>query len=265
MYVVKFDALALDYYLHSMSQEFTSREQREKEHFDELAKHGYAWWGSRTPAAKIRLQRRINLLKENLDIKPENKVLEFGCGCGDFTNKVLEVVSEKTLVYGIDVSEAQIKVAQDNIKKPNARFIVDSCTRTSFEDNYFDFVIGKSILHHLDIDDAIREIKRVLKPSGRMFFVEPNLLNPQQWLQYNVPIIRKLNQGSPDENPFYSWTIKKKLLSYNFKNVLIRPFDFIYPLIPEGLLNLAQKIESIVERTILKEIAGNLLIVAEKS
>jgi SAM-dependent methyltransferase len=49
---------------------------------------------------------------------------------------------------------------------------------TPFADDSFDIVIGASILHHLDLDRALAEIRRVLRPGGRGVFVEPLARNP---------------------------------------------------------------------------------------
>jgi SAM-dependent methyltransferase len=49
---------------------------------------------------------------------------------------------------------------------------------TPFADDSFDIVIGGSILHHLDLDRALAEIRRVLRPGGRGVFVEPLAHNP---------------------------------------------------------------------------------------
>jgi SAM-dependent methyltransferase len=49
---------------------------------------------------------------------------------------------------------------------------------TPFADDSFDIVIGASILHHLDLDRALAEIRRVLRPGGRGVFVEPLAHNP---------------------------------------------------------------------------------------
>lgn len=247
-----------------MNNTLTPDEENERNHFNELAKHGYAWWGSRTSVAKARMQRRINLLRENLDIKPGNKILELGCGCGDFTIEVSNILDNKTLIYGVDLSEEQIKLAKERVTKTNVFLSVGNCTHSAFENNLFNFIIGKSVLHHLDLDKALKEIERILIPGGKIFFIEPNIHNPQVWLQYHVPFLRKLNQASPNENPFHSSTLKEKLQDLNFKNISIEPFDFIHPLIPEKLLGLAQKIEKVLEKTILKRIAANIVITAEK-
>ena len=47
-----------------------------------------------------------------------------------------------------------------------------------FEDGTFDFVFGDAILHHLNMAPALDEIFRVLKPNGKILFVEPLDINP---------------------------------------------------------------------------------------
>jgi len=47
-----------------------------------------------------------------------------------------------------------------------------------FEDESFDMVFGDAILHHLNFVEALDEIRRVLKPGGRILFCEPLGSNP---------------------------------------------------------------------------------------
>ena len=42
-----------------------------------------------------------------------------------------------------------------------------------FPDESFDLVFGRAILHHLDFETAIKEVKRVLKRGGHAAFAEP--------------------------------------------------------------------------------------------
>src|SRR5690606_14474846 len=50
--------------------------------------------------------------------------------------------------------------------------------KLEFPDQTFDLVYGLAILHHLNFEQAVREIWRVLKPGGRILFLEPLRLNP---------------------------------------------------------------------------------------
>jgi SAM-dependent methyltransferase len=66
-----------------------------------------------------------------------------------------------------------------------------------FEDDTFDLVCGRSILHHLDLTRAYSELGRVLKPSGAAIFVEPLGHNPL------INLYRRLTPElrTPDEHP----------------------------------------------------------------
>ena len=48
--------------------------------------------------------------------------------------------------------------------------MVDNAYAMSFTDDSFDAVIGSSVLHHLDIEKALSEIYRVLRPGGVISF-----------------------------------------------------------------------------------------------
>lgn len=47
-----------------------------------------------------------------------------------------------------------------------ATFLAMNAEAMSFEDNKFDLVYGRGILHHLDVDRCFSEVVRVLKPNG---------------------------------------------------------------------------------------------------
>jgi ubiquinone/menaquinone biosynthesis C-methylase UbiE len=86
-------------------------------------------------------------------------------------------------VVGIDISEKYVRDAERQltglaINRELFEFRVMDAHELHFSDNTFDFVIGRGILHHLDLDTAIREIHRVLKPGGRASFLEPLADNP---------------------------------------------------------------------------------------
>jgi SAM-dependent methyltransferase len=57
-------------------------------------------------------------------------------------------------------------------------FLAMDAEAMTFADRSFDAVVGSGILHHLDLDVAVREVARVLRPGGRAVFYEPLGHNP---------------------------------------------------------------------------------------
>ncbi|OGZ32175.1 MAG: hypothetical protein A2V69_02110 [Candidatus Portnoybacteria bacterium RBG_13_40_8] len=109
-----------------------------------------------------------------LYIKEEEKVLDLGCGTG----RLYEIFSvqggsasgRKNIDYvGIDFSENLIQIAKE---RHGNHFQVADILMLPFSDNYFDSVWSIAVLHHIPTDElrkrALSEIKRILKPNGRV-------------------------------------------------------------------------------------------------
>jgi ubiquinone/menaquinone biosynthesis C-methylase UbiE len=126
-------------------------------------------------------------------------VLELGCGTGFLTRELAVAGAQVT---AIDISPELLEAARSNCSAANVTFEVQNAYALSYPDESFDLVVGSSILHHLDIGEALRQIYCVLRPGGRMCFTEPNMLNPQIAVQKNVPSIKKRLGDSPDETAF---------------------------------------------------------------
>lgn len=104
-------------------------------------------------------------------INSNTKVLDIGCGDGE---AYAWYVAKKTKnYYGIDISFTTVnKATEKGIKT----IISDITNKLSFEDNFFDFVICNGVLEHLFIpENAIIEIKRVLKNNGYLLLYVPNV------------------------------------------------------------------------------------------
>lgn len=104
-------------------------------------------------------------------------VLDLGCGAGNNTWFFMDSGFD---VCGIDISPTAVQFARDRLRllgfeDPDLR--VGSATQLPWEDARFDFVVDRSTLCQLVIDDVdrtTREVDRVLKPGGR--FLSYNLL-----------------------------------------------------------------------------------------
>jgi ubiquinone/menaquinone biosynthesis C-methylase UbiE len=239
-----------------------SRIEHEIKHGKKLRSEGAeAIWNWSTPAGKVRAEKRAELLSKTGKITDANTVLEIGCGTGLFTRLVYQKTKAK--ITATDLSEDLLEEARE--KFPEGHFLRDDAMNMQFADASFDVVFGSSILHHLSLPQAAREIYRVLKPGGRMVFAEPNMLNPQIFIQKNIPFIKKWLGDSPDETAIIRWKFKKLLEKTGFIHVHITPYDFLHPVTPQFLIPVVDGIGRIVEKIpLLREIAGSVIIYAEK-
>ncbi|MGH3097408.1 MAG: methyltransferase domain-containing protein [Streptosporangiales bacterium] len=110
---------------------------------------------------------------------PYGTALELGCGTGFF---LLNLKQAGILDEGhvTDISPGMVKAAQRNAEQLG--FTIDGrvadAERIPYDDDTFDLVLGHAVLHHLpDVEQAIREVVRVLKPGGRFVFAgEPTTI-----------------------------------------------------------------------------------------
>jgi ubiquinone/menaquinone biosynthesis C-methylase UbiE len=230
---------------------------REKLHGSTETAVQQAEYGWDSPAGKIRRDRRIEFCVSGI---PANaQVLELGAGTGLQTAHLL---GRFRSVIGIDISIDLLHVAGQ--RAPRAHYAVMDAHRLGFEDARFDAVLGISILHHLDWDIAIRECFRVLKPGGIARFSEPNLANPQIFLQKNIPWLKRRLGDSPDEYAFTRGRIIRSLQRTGFSAIQVKPFEFLHPGTPRRFIPAVLKLEAILSHTLINRIAGSLLIEARK-
>jgi SAM-dependent methyltransferase len=116
----------------------------------------------------------------------------------------------------------------------NVRLVAGDVERLPFADASVDAVIGNAVLHHLRLDRTIPELLRVLRPAGRLCFAEPNMLNPQVFLERNVRWIGRRLDNSPGETAFVRWQLRRDLAALGVADLDVQPFDFLYPLMPRA-------------------------------
>ncbi|KAH8157752.1 hypothetical protein CIB48_g10500 [Xylaria polymorpha] len=109
-------------------------------------------------------------LLERLEITRNMRVLDVGCGPGNLTTQIAELVGESGSVVGIDPSKERIAIAVDERAKPNVSFQVGTAENLSqFPSGSFDALFVNSTLHWVqDQPAALMEFGRVLRPGGRL-------------------------------------------------------------------------------------------------
>jgi ubiquinone/menaquinone biosynthesis C-methylase UbiE len=111
-------------------------------------------------------------------IIPKNgKILDLGCG-GNYVEKF------KRNWYGVDISPETIKSVKRFYKDA---LVGDVTKKIPYPDNYFDYVLAVSILHHIykEIQEAMKEVNRVLKPGGEIIIVDHDSKNTQTRLMHH--------------------------------------------------------------------------------
>jgi SAM-dependent methyltransferase len=130
----------------------------------------------------------VECAAREIGLGPRDRVLEVGAGFGRFTFHLLERCGELT---ALDLSPAALATLAGERER---RGIPEARCRTLCADLYrlpdtlrserFDAVVGFFLLHHLpDHGGAIAGLASLLRPGGRIVFVEPNRRNPLFALQ----------------------------------------------------------------------------------
>lgn len=174
-------------------------------------------------------------------------MLEIGCSAG----KLATLYTQKTKkYYGCDISDEGIRVAKE-LGLENAEFVCCDAHKLPYNDNYFDYVIVNSLLHHLDLDIALSEIRRVLVPNGKLLFREPLGINPF------FQIYRALTPGArtPDERPFNFSDLRTFRKYFHTDDIEFYGFlKVLYPFCPKIRLieDFLDKLDAIFSRTYLR-------------
>jgi SAM-dependent methyltransferase len=123
-------------------------------------------------------------------------VLEFGCGDG--MNTVM-LAKRGAKVIAFDISAELVALAAKRVEANGCRgveFVLASAHTLPLKDESVDVVFGMAILHHLDLELASQQVRRVLKNGGRAIFKEP--LRNSKLLAW----IRQFFPRRPDVSPF---------------------------------------------------------------
>jgi len=215
-------------------------------------------WGWGTPAGKQRAKRRANLIAQGANLSSKSCVLEVGCGSGMFTEMFADSGAQ---ILAVDISSNLLEKAKKRGLPTNQVQFLERRFEECALDGPFDAVIGSSVLHHLDLNLAFPMIFKLLKPGGVMSFAEPNLLNPQIFLE------RRFRQWFPfvsvDETAFIPWRLRHDLIKAGFDNITITPFDWLHPATPIKLIKYIKTIGLFLEKTpFFKNFSGSLYIKA---
>jgi demethylmenaquinone methyltransferase / 2-methoxy-6-polyprenyl-1,4-benzoquinol methylase len=180
--------------------------------------------------------KRIGLVKGT-------KVIDLCCGTGQLTLSLAREISPGK-VYGIDFSESMLEKARGKKAKLNLKnvsFLHGNVKNLPFEDNYFHYAtICFGLRNVSNYMETLKEIRRVLKPGGKLICLEtsrPSLPVFKQlyylYMRYTVPCLGAIFTGKSRE---YLWlqestwafpdkkTLSEKFREAGFENIVVKQY-----------------------------------------
>ena len=123
------------------------------------------------------------------------KVLDYCCGTGIYS---IFPALKGAYVFGVDISEQSIKIAKSRAArmglKDKCDFLIGDAEFLDYKDNSFDIVLSYGSLSYLNLEEAFKEIKRVLNPEGIFIAVDSLGHNPL----FNINRKRNILKYAPE-------------------------------------------------------------------
>ena len=156
--------------------------------------------------------RRFTVRKTGLT--PGGTALDVACGTGMLSIELAKVIGNSGRVVGLDFCENMLEIARKNIEKTpfqkNIELVQGNAMALPFPDNTFDCAtIGLALRNVPDVEKCISEMRRVVKPGGRVISLE--LAKPSApvfkqlyylYFEQLVPLLGKMGVGK--DGP-YQW------------------------------------------------------------
>lgn len=176
-------------------------------------------------------------LLKNLEIKPDEIVLDVGCGIGNITMTIASITCRGSVV-GIDNSSAMIDQANNNLlpnRLNNISFRVMSAMDLNFNKE-FDVVISNSVFHWIKEQERVLQlIYRSIKPGGRIGIQFPILDASHPMIRMVNEAILRLNFRHIYEGQDFPWFVPESgdkyaelINQFKYKNVTFREIETFY-------------------------------------
>jgi ubiquinone/menaquinone biosynthesis C-methylase UbiE len=144
-------------------------------------------------------------LLDDLALRPNDRVVELGCGPGGFSRRVLRRLGAGGVLVGVDSSEGLLAQAREVLAGLGpARFepVLADVARLGDWLDGADVVVARTMLHHIPmVELVLGRLRAALRPGTRVGFLEPDFRTPLARLAYLEAT------GRPELAPLRAWAV----------------------------------------------------------
>jgi ubiquinone/menaquinone biosynthesis C-methylase UbiE len=135
---------------------------------------------------------KLQCMAKRLNIKPGSLVLDVGTGTGIFIPYLLRSIGDTGRIVALDFAEEMLKKAMAKGFKGNISYLQADINRIPLLDNIFDYVVCYSSFPHFqDKLRVLAEIKRVLKPDGKLLICHTSSRADINHIHHQIELMKK--------------------------------------------------------------------------
>jgi ubiquinone/menaquinone biosynthesis C-methylase UbiE len=169
------------------------------------APHAESWWSEEEG---VRYERGrpsypgsiVALLTERLGLRPGSRVADIAAGTGKLTRRLTSTPAAVTAVEPMPGMRVQLRA-----HAPEASVVAARAEQLPLASGCVDAVTVAQAFHWFDVPAAARELRRVLRPGGRLVLVTNSRRTSAPWLQTMWDVLSRYEQLAPKPRSTRGW------------------------------------------------------------